>query len=523
MKKILILIFCMLFCSIMFAQNPMINADVPDMSVCRVGENYYMVSTTMHLMPGCPVMKSTDLKHWETISYVFPRINDAPRYDLLGDSTAYGQGQWASCIRYHNEKYYVWFTANGTPRLGFVYSADNPMGPWTLVSRPSHYHDASLFFDDDGRVYMFYESGKVQEMRPDLRGKLDGGLSFTIPVRNIVAEGMSAADPFSRENNLLEGSNMIKHDGKYYLLMISWPSGGKRREVCYRSDKIQGPYEKKVILDYALPPFNGGVAQGTIVDTPTGDWWGVFFQDRNGIGRTPCLMPCKWIDGWPILIPEVVNGVRQEGIIGSDNFDKDVLSLYWQWNHNPIDKAWSLNKRKGYLRLTTARVVNNLFVAPNTLTQRMEGPTCQGTVCLDISKMKDGDRCGFAAFNSDSGVLEISREGKRKILSMKEEKSIFNRQTHGIKSVEEIICGESVELKSDEVYLRIDADFTAGKDIAILSYSLDGINFKKVGSDFRMGFDYLRFFMGTKFAIFNYATKEIGGYIDVNWFHYAYE
>lgn len=520
MRHLFVSIILMVVCDICVAQSPIINADVPDMSVCRVGNDYYMVSTTMHLMPGCPVMKSQDLRHWKTISYVFPRIDDAPRYSLLGDSTAYGQGQWASCIRYRDGRYYVWFTANGAPGLGFVYTATAPEGPWTLISRPPHFHDGSLFFDDDGRVYMFYGSGQVREMRPDLKGVLSGGLDFTIPVRDIPAEGMAADDPFAKENGLLEGSNMIKRNGKYYLLMISWPRGGKRREVCYRADNIVGPYEKKVILDYALPPFSGGVAQGTIVDTPQGEWWGIFFQDRNGIGRTPCLMPCRWEKGWPMIVPKVVDGVRQDGIIGSDDFNDASLSLYWQWNHNPMDEAWSLTERKGFLRLTTARCVDNLFLAPNTLTQRMEGLSCQGTVCLDVVGMKDGDHCGFAAFNSDSGVLEITKEGKKHYLTMLEENSVFDRNTHGIRSVETKQCGERIQIKN-KVYLRIKADFTDGKDVATFYYSTDGVNFRRIGFDFRMGFDYLRFFMGTKFAIFNYATRKTGGHIDVDFFHYS--
>ena len=111
-------------------------------------------------MPGAPIMRSPDMKHWETISYVFPRIDDGPRYDLL-EGTAYGQGQWASSIRYHDGKFYVWFTANGAPGRGFVYTATDPAGPWKLLSRPPHFHDGSLLFDDDGRVYLFHSTGQL--------------------------------------------------------------------------------------------------------------------------------------------------------------------------------------------------------------------------------------------------------------------------------------------------------------------------------------------------------------------------
>ena len=118
-------------------RNPIINADVPDMSVCRAGDYFYMVSTTMHLMPGAPIMRSADMQQWETISYVFPRIEDGPRYDLLGDSTAYGQGQWASSIRYHQGKFYVWFSANGAPGRGFIYTATDPAGMDSIKPSPS--------------------------------------------------------------------------------------------------------------------------------------------------------------------------------------------------------------------------------------------------------------------------------------------------------------------------------------------------------------------------------------------------
>ena len=123
-------------------RNPILYADVPDMSVCRAGDYFYMVSTTMHLMPGCPVMRSRDLVHWETISYVFQKLTDLPRYDLK-EGTVYGRGQWASSIRYHDGRFYVWFSPNDEPYRGYIYTAEDPAGEWTLVSRPPHHHDAS--------------------------------------------------------------------------------------------------------------------------------------------------------------------------------------------------------------------------------------------------------------------------------------------------------------------------------------------------------------------------------------------
>lgn len=502
-------------------RNPILNADVPDMSVCRAGDYFYMVSTTMHLMPGAPIMRSPDMQHWETISYVFPRMDDGPRYDLQDGSTAYGQGQWASSIRYHNGLFYVWFTANGAPGRGFIYTATDPAGPWQLLSRPPHHHDGSLFFDDDGRVYLFHGTGQLTELKPDLSDVLPGGTDCRIFERD--------AD----EQGLLEGSSVIKHNGKYYLLMISmdWSIPGRlRREVCYRADNITGPYEKRVILETPFESY-GGVGQGCIVDGKNGEWYGLIFQDRGGIGRVPCLMPCTWTtDGWPMLGDaegKIPNDTTQpyaplDGICGSDDFDSPDLSLYWQWNHNPIDTAWSLTERPGCLRLKTARVVDNLFVAPNTLTQRMSGPACTGTVCLDVSRMQDGDVAGFSAFNGDSGVLSVVCNGKQMQLVMSEQKSVFNKQTHGIERVDVEVL-DTTALQQHRIWLRIKGDFRPGQDWARFYYSTDGKSWTSIGRPVKMVFDYTRMFMGSKFAIFNYATRQTGGYIDVESFEYLYE
>lgn len=501
-------------------RNPIINADAPDMSVCRAGDYYYMVSTTMHLMPGAPIMRSRDMIKWETVSYLFDSITDGGRYYLDDNKTCYGQGQWASSLRYHNGKFYCWFTANGAPGKGFIYSADNAEGPWQLIARPPHLHDGSLFFDDDGRVYIIHGGGtiRITELRPDLQDVLEGG----------VDQVLVSNDP--DEPQLLEGSQVYKHNGKYYLCNISmaWGIPGRvRREVCYRADKITGPFkEKKVILETPFESY-GGVGQGGIVDGPDGQWYGLIFQDRGGIGRVPCLMPCTWSeDGWPMLgdsdgkIPNDITKHHEDlsGIIGSDEFSSSKLKLYWQWNHNPQPQAWSLTERAGYLRLKTSRVVDNIFVAPNTITQRMYGPTSQGTIQLEFSKMKDGDRAGISALNGLSGNLSVARDnGKFYLVLTREDSKLDDSKTVIGNDVEELY---RIELKARKIQLKVSADFNPGVDMATFSYSLDGgKTFVTIDKKVPLQFDYRRMFMGSKFAIFNYATRQTGGYVDVDWFH----
>ena len=497
--------------------NPMMWADVPDPDVIRVGDDYWLVSTTMHLMPGAPVMHSKDLVNWKTVSYVFPSLHDTPKYDMQ-EGTVYGRGQWATSLRYHNGLYYLYFSPNDAPFRGYVYTTKDPREGWTLHSRIPHFHDASLFFDDDGKAYVFYGTGEMKELLPDLTDVKPNGLKGKVFERD------------ETETGLLEGSRFIKHDGKYYLIMISWPKGKPRRQVCYRADNIMGPYEKKVILESEFGgfPYAG---QGTIVDDGNGNWYGVIFQDRGGVGRVLTLMPCTWQDGWPMLgdidgkIPERMGkpmaGYSGGQIVSSDEFGSDKMNIDWQWNHNPINEAWSLTERPGWMRLKTSRIVENLYVAPNTLTQRMEGPECSAKVKMDISKMKDGDVAGFSAFNGDAGVVEIKKQGKKLIL-LAESQSC--KMTDKEKLITNVMSTEAyrkeLDKKTTDIYFRIDADFRPGKDLATLYYSIDGENWTKVLSDYKMIFDFTRFFMGSKFAIFNYATKKKGGYVDVDWFRY---
>ena len=524
-----------------FAQaihNPMLWADVPDPDVIRVDDTFYLVSTTMHLMPGAPVMASKDLKNWETVGYIFDRLTDSPKYDLSfslpldqqkgeGVGTVYGRGQWATSLKYHDGKFWALLAPNEAGAMGdtYIFTAPKAEGPWTIHSRLRHFHDATLFFDDDGTPYVFFGTGEMCQLTRDLKSVVEGSLRHY----------------FQREEDergLLEGTRVIKHNGTYYALLIShvFAPGRHRREVCYRTKNLNGTWEKNTILESDFGGFSY-LAQGTIVDTEEGDWYGIMFQDRGGVGRVLTLSPVRWIDGWPMLgdengkVPETVrpykSGMAQKTIVCPDDFSSSKLGLHWQWNHNPVDNAWSLTERPGFLRLKTSRVVPNLYLAPNTLTQRMEGPTCSGIICIDYSHMKDGDCAGFSAFNGDSGVLTLKRVGKNMFLEMSEQSVQLTEREKAVTKVEDkMVKGIAITLlypKAKSIWLRIDGDFQPGhNDAANFYYSMDGEKWEQIGTEnYRMRFDYRRFFMGSKFAIFNYATKKTGGYIDVDRFDYS--
>lgn len=498
-------------------QNPVIWADVPDPDVIRVGDDFYMVSTTMHLMPGCPVMHSRDLVNWETIGYVFDHLDDSPRYSLEG-GTVYGKGQWATSIRYRNGRFYLLFSPNDQPYKSYIYTAENPAGPWTLLCRDRHFHDASLFLDDDGKAYVFSGSGNINlcQLNDDLSGVKEGGIDKVVIVPDKDCEGLH------------EGSRVIKHNGKYYAFVISWPTGRPRRQLCYRADNIEGPYEKCVVLQSEFGGFPY-VGQGCLVDDADGNWWGMIFQDRGGVGRVLTLNPCTWREGWPMLgdsygnVPEFVSKKIEKGkslkVAESDEFSNSKLSNLWEWNHNPVNAGWSLSERNGWLTLTTQRVVDNLFMAPNTISQRMVGPRCEGVVKLDVREMKDGDRAGFVAFNGDTGSVAVEMDQGVRHIVMRIQSVRLGDDNHEVIGVDDAEI-ERVQLDKNVIYFKIKGDFLPSRDIAEFYYSLDGKKWIEIGKPFKMRFDYTRLFMGTRYAIFNYATLAQGGKLHVDWFRH---
>jgi beta-xylosidase len=488
------------------AHNPIIHADVPDMSIIRVGKTYYMSSTTMHMSPGVPIMKSTDLINWKLVNYAYDTLADIDELNLNNGKNVYGRGSWASCIRYHNGKFYV-STFSQTPNKTFIYTTRNiEKGPWKRITFSPSFHDHSIFFDDDGKVYLISGVGKLSifEMKDDLT-------NVKPETERVLIENASA--PAGNNINLkAEGSQLFKVNGKYYLFNITWPRGGMRTVVIHRADKITGPWEGKLGLQ------DLGVAQGGLIDKPDGTWYSYLFQDYGAVGRIPYLVPVKWEDGWPVLgidgkVPETLNLPANKnlipGIVHSDEFthkkNDAALPLVWQWNHNPDNSLWSVTKRKGFLRLTTGRLDTSFLLARNTLTQRTIGPVCTGSTSVDITNMKDGDFAGLCLLQKNYGIVGVKMDGNNKSVVM------INAGTGKPETI------QSVSLAQNKIFLKAECDFTEKKDEANFFYSLDGNSWLPIGTTLKMTYT-LPHFMGYRFGLFNYATKEAGGFAEFDWF-----
>lgn len=494
------------------ATNPTIWADVPDNAILRVGDTYYMSSTTMHMSPGLPIMKSKDLVHWEMLNYAYDRLVENDAMNLDNGKSTYGAGSWASSLRYHNGTYYVSTFAATSGKTHVYTTQDIEKGDWKEATFEPVLHDHSLFFDDDGRVYMVYGAGdiRIRELTADASNVKEGGLDQIIIHNATAAAGGIPGLP-------AEGTQMIKRNGKYYIFNITWPQNDMRTELVHRADCITGPYEGRVFLK------DRGIAQGSIIDTPEGNWYAYMFRDFGAVGRIPYLLPMTWENEWPVVanggkvpyyldIPAKEHGLAN--IVVSDEFtrtkEEPKLPLAWQWNHNPDNKRWSVDARKGYLRITTGRVDADVLNAKNILTQRTFGPQSAATTAIEVGKMKDGDCAGLIALQKGYGFVGVKMEGKTK--------SIVMVNTKDDKPVEVA----KIPVSQKVVHLRIDCDYRpinegSRKDTAYFYYSLDGENWEPIGEPLKM-FYTLPHFMGYRFGLFNFATKTAGGYVDFDYF-----
>ncbi|WP_255578394.1 endo-1,4-beta-xylanase [Chitinophaga sp. sic0106] len=488
--------------------NPVIYADVPDISIIRSGNTYYMSSTTMHLFPGVPVMKSTDLVNWKTISYAAnaPEASDA--LNLANGQSAYGRGSWASSLRYHKGTYYL-STFSGTTGKTYIYQTKNiEKGPWKGTSFKPALHDHTLFFEDNGRAYMLYGAGEIKlvELNNDLSGIRPG----TSP-KVIIPDASIPAGP--NMGLRAEGSQLFKHNGKYYLFNICWPKGGMRTVVIHRADKLEGPYEGRVGLQ------DKGVAQGGLISSPKGEWYAYLFRDNGAVGRVPYMVPVTWKDDWPVLgtngkIPDTLQLPRSTGynpgIVCSDEFTRKPgepsFPLAWQWNHQPDNQHWSLSQRPGYLRIITGRTDEVITQARNTLTQRTFGPLSTGTTAMDVSGMKEGDCAGLILLQKNYGWIGVKDSAGTKYVVMV--------NTKDGKQVEEA-C---IPLTQKVVYLKAVADFRNNADKAYYYYSTNGTDWKPIGGVLQMSYT-IPHFMGYRFGLFNFATRETGGQVDFDFFH----
>ena len=319
--------------------NPVMYADVPDVDVIRVDDAYYMVSTTMHLSPGCPVMKSTDLVNWETVSYTYDILDDGDKFALRNGESDYGSGSWAASIRHYNGKYYVSFASLSTGKTYIFSTTDVENGTWHRSEFNGYLHDVSLLTTQDDGMYVVYGSGtaRCRPVYEDENGDITLGDEVTlIEYTGLDNDGNPVNGPVSY---ISEGIHAYEIGDYYYLFMIQWPTGGRRQEVCWRASSLDGPWESRKVFDSGLEfdgqMDNAGVAQGGVVQAADGSWYAMLFQDHSSVGRIPVLVPVTWEDGWPVFGDENGQAPVEMDLPGTYTGEKDIVVSDEFYNGQP--------------------------------------------------------------------------------------------------------------------------------------------------------------------------------------------
>ena len=484
--------------------NPVIPSDYSDIDCIRVGEDYYAISSTFQFSPGMTMLHSKDLVNWAICGNIIEDLTQISKELNWTRMNRYGKGVWAGTLRYHNERFYLFF---GTPDEGyFMTSASCPEGPWeplTCLLSEAGWDDCTVMWDSDEKAYFvgthFSDGYKTYLFRMSQDGK-----SIDRESAVMVNSG-----------NGREASKLIKVNGWYYLIFSEHKQGVGRYVMAKRSKKITGPYweEKQLALPGrdVMEPNQGGIIEGKdnhwyfLTHHGTGDW----------SGRIVSLLPVTWIEDWPILgevLPQNIGTMKWSGpmpfknneklnIKRSDDFDDDRLSPQWQWNYQPRKDKFSLSERPGWLRLKAyfPLKVNQLMYAGNTLTQRsFRKQDNNVTVKMDIANMTDGQKNGLCHFSSQHAAIGIVKDGDNRFLEYRNN----NHVTKGI------------QLQSWYVWLRSQWGLDGRSQFY---YSLDGDHFMPFGEPYQLIWGY---YCGDRLGIYCFNDKGESGSVDVDYFHY---
>lgn len=514
-------------------KNPVLYADYSDPDVCRVGEDYYLTSSSFNCIPGLQVLHSKDLVNWSIVGaalpYAVPPVDD--------ERPEHGNRVWAPSIRHHNGEFYIFW---GDPDQGaFMAKAPKAEGPWSepvLVKPGKGVIDTCPLWDEDGRVYLVHAyAGSRAGLKSVIAiCELNKEASKAITPSRIVFDGHEA-------HQTCEGPKFYKRNGYYYIFH---PAGGVPTgwQVVLRSKNVYGPYEWKTVLAQGKSSINGP-HQGGWVDTPTGEDWFMHFQDVGAYGRLVHLQPMKWINDWPVI------GVDKDGDgcgepvlthkkpnVGknypictpqeSDEFDGYTLGLQWQWHANMNEKWYYCAGDQSILRLYSYPVPNDyksLWDVSNLLLQKTTAPsqTISTKITFKPTDKYQGERTGLVVMGMDYAALVMENTKEGLVLSQVECK----KADRGGKET----VNATLPLQDKTIYLKAKIYNTnkkikgseGGHDQLVMcdfSYSLDGKKYQSFGKPFQVKEGK---WIGAKTGLFCTRPAIVindGGWADVDWY-----
>ena len=404
-------------------KNPILPGFYPDPSICRVGDDYYLVTSSFGYFPGVPIFHSKDLIHWQQIGHVLSRKEQLPLEDPKGARVS--GGIFAPTIRYHNELFYM-ISTNMTVLKNFFVTAKNPEGPWsdpTWIELPGMTIDPSLFFDDDGKTYLttsplFGVSGGIRLAEINLKtGKL------ITPMKSLW-DGAGGRYP--------EGPHLYKKDNWYYLLIAEGGTEYGHKVTIARSKHIDGPYlanpANPILTHINRNAENNpiqGVGHADLIETDKGSWWMVALGFRphgshHILGRETFLTPVEWQKNeWPIignnggtLSLEVETKTLPLHTFPEqstkDDFNSATLSFIWNYISNPKADHYSLNDRPGYLRLSGNKSTISQGEHITFVGRRQQHHNFSATTSLEFEPQNDNEEAGLSVFMDFKSHYELS-------------------------------------------------------------------------------------------------------------------
>jgi beta-xylosidase len=498
-------------------RNPVLHADYSDPDAIRVGDDFYMTSSSFDAVPGLPILHSKDLVNWSLIGHALKRQIPLEHFQKV----QHGNGVWAPAIRHHGGKFYIYYP---DPDFGiYLTTASDPKGPWSepvLVQGGKGLIDPCPLWDDDGKNYLVHAFAGSR-----------AGIKSVLVIKHlnetgdkVLDDGIIVYDGHDLDPTI-EGPKLYKRNGYYYIFA---PAGGVATgwQLVLRSRNIYGPYERKIVMDQGATSVNGP-HQGAWVDTPTGEHWFLHFQDKEAYGRVVHLQPMRWINDWPVIGVDKDGDGRGEPVTTftkphtgktisittppeSDEFNSASPGLQWQWQANPTP-SWSfINSSLGTLRLYSQLIPEegtNLWSAPNVLMQKFAAEEFMATIKISFKpNVKiENEKAGVVIMGLSYASLAVknSKQGTQIVYS------VCRNAPDNKPEIETLVA----PLKGSDLYFRVTVVKGA---ICKFSYSIDGTKFTSTGDPFMAEPGK---WIGSKLGLF--CTRPVqtndSGYMDVDW------
>ena len=497
-------------------KNPIINADYSDPDAIRVGDDYYLVSSSFNAAPGLPILHSKDLVNWKIIGHALQQQPPIEHFSKV----QHGNGVWAPSIRYRNNEFYIYYP---DPDFGiYLTKAKNILGPWTdpvLVQAGKGLIDPCPLWDDNGKVYLAHA----------LAGSRAGTKSIILIKElnaagdKVISDGVLVYDGHELDATI-EGPKLYKRNGYYYIFA---PAGGVATgwQTILRSKNIYGPYERKVVLEQGTTTINGP-HQGAWVQTQTGEDWFIHFQDVDAYGRIVHLQPMNWQNDWPVMgVDNNSNGIGEPVMVyrkpnvgkkypiatpqESDEFNDSKIGLQWQWHANPKLNWAFCYPSKGVIRFNSILKqdsARSLWDIPNILMQKFPATEFTVTAKFLFTPKTNGEKFGLVVMGMSYANIAVTKKADGLYLS-------YTKCIDAEKGKPEVET-ELTKIAAGDLYFKLKV--TKGA-VCNFSYSSDGKTFTDIAETFKATPGK---WIGATMGFFCTRTQVINdaGFAEVDWF-----